>query len=179
MFSKIVDENLELHLVSEKYAEELNSLIHKNLEHISEWVPWATENYSVDSAKEFIKAGKQRFVETEMADFLILENKKLIGIVGFNRPDLVHKSVEIGYWLDKNKTGKGIITRCCKILIDYAFKEQDFNRISIKCATGNFKSQAIPERLGFTKEGIARQDEKLHDKFIDLIVYSMLKEEWR
>ncbi len=178
MFSKTVDENLELRLVSERYAEELNSLIHNNLEHISQWMPWATENYSVDSAKEFIKAGKQRFVETEMPDLFILENKELIGIVGFNRPDLVHKSVEIGYWLAKNKTGKGIITKCCKILIDYAFNELDFNRICIRCAVENKKSQAIPERLGFTKEGIARQDEKLHDRFVDLIVYSMLKEEW-
>ncbi len=179
MLSHQVEENLELRLVSERYAEELLAVVKDNFEHLNEWMPWAKKDYSIDSAKQFINMNRKRFAENELTDFFIFESNKFVGVVGFNSPDFLNRSIEIGYWLDKNNTGKGIITKCCKVVIDFAFEELNFNRIAIRCATENFKSQAIPERLGFTKEGVSKEAEWLHEKFVDLIVYSMLKKEWK
>jgi len=54
------------------------------------------------------------------------------------------------------------------------------NRIQIKCASGNIPSKKIPQRLGFSLEGIERDGELLSDgKFTDLEVYSMLKKDFR
>lgn len=55
----------------------------------------------------------------------------------------------------------------------------DLNRIEIKAAVKNFKSQAIPEKLNFKKEGILRQAEFVNNEFIDLFIYSILKNEWK
>jgi ribosomal-protein-serine acetyltransferase len=71
--------------------------------------------------------------------------------------------------------GKGIITKSCKAIIDFSFLDLHLNRIEIKCGTENFKSKTIPEKLNFTQEGIIRQGELLYDKFIDLNLYSLLK----
>jgi ribosomal-protein-serine acetyltransferase len=46
------------------------------------------------------------------------------------------------------------------------------------CATENEKSCAVPERLGFRREGIERQAEWLYDHFVDHAVYSALASEW-
>ncbi len=70
------------------------------------------------------------------------------------------------------------MTRACRALVDYAFAKLQLNRVEIRCATGNLRSQAIPERLGFTREGTLREGEWLYDHFVDLIVYSMLAREW-
>jgi ribosomal-protein-serine acetyltransferase len=51
--------------------------------------------------------------------------------------------------------------------------------VEIGCAPGNRKSCAIPERLGFTREGVLRQREWLYDHFVDHVVYGILAEEWR
>jgi len=60
-------------------------------------------------------------------------------------------------------------------MISYAFNEMNLNRIQLKAATGNLKSQHVAERTGFTREGIER-DGELHSRgFVDLIVYSLLK----
>ncbi|MDP9371062.1 MAG: GNAT family N-acetyltransferase, partial [Chloroflexota bacterium] len=40
------------------------------------------------------------------------------------------------------------------------------------------KSCAIPERLGFAREGTLRQVEWLYDHFVDHHVYGMLAAEW-
>ncbi|TGV06666.1 N-acetyltransferase, partial [Mesorhizobium sp. M00.F.Ca.ET.186.01.1.1] len=55
----------------------------------------------------------------------------------------------------------------------------NLEKITIQAATGNAKSRAIPERLGFQLEGILRRNEFLYDHFVDHAVYSMLKEEWQ
>ena len=54
----------------------------------------------------------------------------------------------------------------------------NLNRIEIKASLKNFKSQAIPTRLNFRKEGVLRQAEFVNNEFIDLFLYSMLKDKW-
>ena len=71
------------------------------------------------------------------------------------------------------------MTAACRALVNYAFHEFKLHRVEIKCATGNTKSCAIPERLLFTKEGIIKDGEWLYDHFVDLVIYRMLDHEWK
>ena len=48
------------------------------------------------------------------------------------------------------------MTACTKVLIRYVFEEFDINRVEIQMSTRNPKSKAIPERLGFTQEGVLK-----------------------
>ncbi len=70
------------------------------------------------------------------------------------------------------------MTRACKAIIDHTFKDLGLHRVEIRCAAENFKSQAIPERLGFAREGVIRQAEWLYDHFEDHVVYGLLAPEW-
>ena len=71
------------------------------------------------------------------------------------------------------------MTRACQGLIRYGFDELNLNRIVIYVAPENLKSQAVPERLGFQKEGVLRQSIWIYDRFLDLVVYSLLASEWK
>ena len=57
-------------------------------------------------------------------------------------------------------------------------RELQLNRIEIRAAIGNVKSQAIPEKLGFAKEGCVREAEWLYDHYVDHIIYGMLKSDF-
>ena len=70
------------------------------------------------------------------------------------------------------------MTASCRAVVQYAFNDMGLNRVVIRCATGNRRSRAIPERLGFTLEGVAKQSEWLYDHFVDLAIYSLLRSEW-
>lgn len=111
--------------------------------------------------------------------FEIAENNVFAGLISLKEIDNLNAKAEIGYWLDAAMTGKGIMTRSCKALISYAFDELRLNRVCIKTAVANKKSAAIPFSLGFLPEGTERAGELLNNKFKDLLVYSILKHEWK
>ncbi|EZS77642.1 GNAT family N-acetyltransferase, partial [Staphylococcus aureus] len=72
----------------------------------------------------------------------------------------------------------GIMTQAVEALIKYCFDEIDLNRIEISVAVNNEKSQAIPERLGFTREGMLRDNELLNGIYSSSYIYSLLKSEF-
>jgi ribosomal-protein-serine acetyltransferase len=88
------------------------------------------------------------------------------------------RRTELGYWIAQNEEGKGTISKACKLLIDYAFAELDLNRIEIRCSVENTRSAAIPERLGFTLEGVLRQSHMRNGRLHDFSIYGLLRSEW-
>lgn len=179
MFSHRVDDEIELRLPEERFAEEATALVRRNLEHLSEWVKWAHENFSVEDALEFIRRNRRSFAENKGYAVHIIYRGRHAGNVGYNHIDWANRATEIGYWLAAPFQGKGVMTRACGALVAHAFKEFNLNRVEIRCGSGNARSRGVPERLGFKQEGVLRQAEVLHGRFIDLVVYAMLAEEWR
>jgi ribosomal-protein-serine acetyltransferase len=109
----------------------------------------------------------------------IRAEEKIVGLIDMHKIDVINLSASIGYWLDRNKQGRGIMTRSCRAVVSHAFSIYGLNRIEIRCAVGNMHSAAIPKRLGFGYEGVCREAEWLYDHFASHEVYSMLAKDWR
>src|SRR5262249_2414636 len=104
--------------------------------------------------------------------------RALAGVVGLHFIDWTNRKTSIGYWLAEAQQGKGVMTRACAALIDHSFGTLGLNSMQLECAVGNEKSCAIPERRGFSREGVLRQREWLYDRFVDHVSYSLLAAEW-
>jgi ribosomal-protein-serine acetyltransferase len=128
--------------------------------------------------KEYIKNSIAQTGEKKEVSFLIVSEKSVIGRIGIHNINFQNKNASIGYWLIKNAQGKGIISKATRSLITYSFQTLGLNRIEIRAATDNKRSQSIPERLGMLKEGTLREAELVNGKFLDLEVYSVLSKEW-
>lgn len=103
---------------------------------------------------------------------------ELSGTIGTHKIDWLNRRVEFGYWIASDLQGRGIMTEACRAVIRHAFEEWRLNRVEIHCATGNQKSCAIPERLGFRFEGTSRQAQLVNGDYYDIRVYAILAEEW-
>jgi len=180
MFSLKIDDELELALPSESNIEKAFAVVMENYEFLHEWMPWVNETISPESVGEYYRTTLRKFAagEDEIGLNLVFRGKIVggLGMFEINRRD---KSAEIGYWLAQSATGRGLMTRAVEKLLEYGFEELVLNRIVIKCAPENGKSRAVPERLGFTLEGVEREAGWLHTRFVDHVVYSMLAREWR
>lgn len=74
--------------------------------------------------------------------------REVLGALGLHRrsqPD----SLEIGYWLRGDMTGRGYATEAVGALICAAFDELGVQRLEIRCDPRNVRSAAVPHRLGF------------------------------
>ncbi|MGJ7919390.1 GNAT family N-acetyltransferase [Neobacillus sp. LXY-4] len=178
MFTLKVDQEIELQLFQIQHAEELFYLVDQNRDHLKMWLPWVNNMTSPIQYHTIIPMWLKQFAENDGFNAGIRYKGALVGSIGFHQMDWHNSQTSLGYYLARNAQGHGIMTRSVHALINYAFYELGLNRIEIRCGQKNHKSRAIPERLGFTKEGIIRDGERLYYSFHNLIVYSMLAKEW-
>lgn len=178
MFCYAIDDELSIALPEHRMAEELTALVLKNLDRLKPWMPWAIDDYSIEHCRGFIKRSLEAFAENGRFEACIVLNGTVIGTIGFHNYETANRSAHIGYWIDRDHEGKGIVSRCCEAIIEHLFDDLNLNRVQINCNIENKRSRAIPEKLGFTLEGIQREVEFLHDRFGDWAVYSLLRSEW-
>jgi ribosomal-protein-serine acetyltransferase len=179
MFSLRVDDELVLAFPTEDSLEEGYALTMANYDHLRPWSQWLNEDFSLDKAREFYRRNVQKFESGDQIHLRILFKGEIVGGIDLFEINSHRRSAEIGYWVSKDHNGRGLATRSVKRLLEHAFDELKLNRIVIKCIPENMKSRAIPEKLGFTTEGIEREGGWMHTKFVDHVVYSLLADEWR
>src|SRR5262249_24708587 len=160
MFRATVRPGVELKLLEERHATTVFALIDKDRQYLREWLPFVDSTVTQDDTLAFIRFSLGQFAANEGLAAGIWQVSVFCGVLGTRKIDWMNRRVEIGYWIGRAAQGAGIVTDCCRALINHAFKEWDLNRIEIQCGVGNEKSAAIPKRLGFTLEGTRRQAEQ-------------------
>lgn len=174
-----INEMLSLKLRHEDDAEKVFILTDKNRDYLSPWFPWVDMTLSSEDSKKFVLECQEKFQNKKSADFGVIYEGDFIGSMGFHTIKMRDEWAEIGYWIDEDFQGKGIMTECVKAVIKYGFDELNLHRIQIKCDTRNLRSKAIPERLGFKLEGVIRESRKNEGgAFSDMLIYSLLRNEW-
>ncbi len=179
MLSFLIDDDIVLKILEPEDANLLFALIESDRSYLRRWLPWVDTNITLEDSKLFILSTIEQHKMNLGFQCGIWFRSIFAGIIGFHRIDWMNKNVEIGYWLGEKFQGQGIMTKACHFLVDCAFSEYHLNRVQIRCAVGNTKSNAIIERLGFNKEGITKQAEFLYDHYVDLFVYGMTADEWK
>ncbi|WP_442601684.1 GNAT family N-acetyltransferase [Paenibacillus sp. KN14-4R] len=178
MLTHVIDHQLYLKLFEPRDAEALFQLVQANRNYLREWLPWVDGTRSVDDTKAFIEATSVQFTNNNGFTSGVYWNSTLCGMISFHAMDWSNKKTSLGYWLAKPYQGHGIMTRTCREILSYAFTQLGMHRVEIRAGLHNYRSRALPERLGFTFEGIARESEWLYDHYIDHAVYSMLFSDW-
>lgn len=173
-----VNETIILRPLSARDADTLFLLVEQSREHVQKWLPWLKHIQSSSDALFFITNEEELARKQKSMILGIFMASSCIGVIGFHQLDFQNKIGSLGYFLEKQYEGKGIMTQSATALISYAFFELKLNRIELRIATENAASNKLAKRLGFIKEGILRQVEWLETKYVDHVVYGLLKEEW-
>jgi ribosomal-protein-serine acetyltransferase len=179
MFRAQIRENVYLRLLEERHAAEVFALCDRDRAYLREWLPWVDATETVDDTLSFIRSSLEQFGSNKGFVAGIWSERQFCGVIGTHKLDLLNRKGEIGYWLGRSFQGKGIMTEACRAVVTHLLGDMDLNRVEIHCARENEKSCAIPVRLGFGEEGLAREAQFLHGHFHDLRRFIMLKRDWK
>ena len=179
MFRRLVAPGIEMKLLEAGDAKPLYFLADKNRARLRQWLPWVDQTTSPEDVRSFILRVLDQFYANLGPQTGIWVDGALSGSIGCHPIDWTNRNCSLGYWVDRAQEGKGIITRCCASLLDYLFQELGLHRVEIRCGTENSRSCAIPQRLGFSREGVSREAEWVTDHWVDLVVWGILEDDWR
>lgn len=105
--------------------------------------------------------------------------EKLIGNCGLHDIDWKNRTTEVGIMIgEKELHGKGYGTEAMELLLEYGFQTVNLNRIQLHVYDFNIRAIKSYTKIGFVEEGRLRQAQFKNGKYHDMILMSMLCEEW-
>ena len=103
------------------------------------------------------------------------DNPKLIGIIGHYRIKPEHYRAEIGYMILPEFNGKGIVTEAVREVVKYGFDIIKLHSIEAIIDPENLASAKVLEKNGFIKEAHLKENEFYEGRFLDSVIYSIVK----
>ncbi|MFB3387553.1 GNAT family N-acetyltransferase [Flavobacterium sp. LAR06] len=104
-----------------------------------------------------------------------LDNNIFYGAGGFNNLNKEHKKSEIGFWLLSEFWGQGFMQEAFPLICDYGFNKLDLNRIEGFVDSGNINCKKALEKMNFKLEGTMRECEIKNGEYLNVDIYSKLK----
>ncbi|MFT4127278.1 MAG: GNAT family protein [Gordonia sp. (in: high G+C Gram-positive bacteria)] len=83
----------------------------------------------------------------------------------------------IGYWIDRDHTGRGIATAAVALGVDHCFGPVGLHRLDATVQPTNAASQAVLTKLGFRQEGLLRRYMDVNGRWRDHILFALTAEE--
>jgi ribosomal-protein-serine acetyltransferase len=151
-------------------ADALFQAVTDSLDHLRPWLPWAAD-YSRESAKEFLAGSVKDWDEGTAYNYAILTaipggsapadsaladsalaDRALVGGIGL-MTRCGPGGLEIGYWVHRAYTGRGLATAATAALVRQAFGLPGVDWVEIVHDELNVASGQIPRKLGFAEVG--------------------------
>jgi [ribosomal protein S5]-alanine N-acetyltransferase len=134
-------------------AEELAALLAANRSFLAPFEPVRPDSF-------FTVAGQRaRLSDTgggEYWRFAILDGEAIAGTISLaNVTRGAFQSATTGYWVDRERNGRGLATAAVGELVRFAFEEAGLHRVEAGTLVDNVASQRVLERNGFERFGLA------------------------
>jgi ribosomal-protein-serine acetyltransferase len=174
-FQLHLDERTEIRLLHAQDADALYDLTVHNREHLSRWMTWSDGVIDASDTYAYLRSAEKEAYEHTAFKAGIWRDGHLIGAIDLHDVDWRNGCARIGYWLTRDQTGQGIMSRAVHLMVEYAFDALDLHRLEIHVATENHASRRIPERLGFTLEGVLREVQRMRGTYLDHALYAIIR----
>ena len=85
----------------------------------------------------------------------------------------------VGYSLDKNKEGRGLMSEALALVVRYAFDDLNLKRVQAGYVPHNARSAKVLERAGFEREAYCREYLFVGGQWHDHIDTSLINAAWK
>ena len=88
------------------------------------------------------------------------------------------QSATIGYWIDRARAGRSLMSEAIVVLAQFAFEELNLHRLEICIIPRNSNSRRVVEKLNIREEGIAQRFLEINGAWEDHMRFGFTVEEW-
>lgn len=106
------------------------------------------------------------------------ENERMLGTISFWKIDQENHRAEIGYILDPDWQGKGLMSDAMRLVIDYGFSNMRLHGIDANVNPANQKSINLLTKFGFQKEAHFRENYFFNGHYFDSAIYCLLRSDY-
>lgn len=177
---RIETERLVVRCYNPSDAQLLAKSVTESVDHLKPWMPWVhLEPEAIEEKEERLQRMRGLFDLQRDYTYGIFnkDESRLLGGTGLHTR-LSESELEIGYWIHKDFTNKGLTTESTAALIKVAFEIIHIHRIEIHCDPANLASASIPRKLGFTHEGTLRAKTPFLGRWSDSMIWGLLEDEY-
>ncbi|MFJ5553194.1 GNAT family N-acetyltransferase [Streptomyces sp. NPDC093225] len=179
MFAIDLADDAQLRPLEVWHAEEFLAHMDRGREFIGQYIAFPDRAVDLDGTREFLRTNAEKAANDSTRLFGIWIEGTLRGGVLFPVFDAAGGNAEVGCWMEPAGAGRGLITKACGVLIDHAVHVRGIHRLEWHVCTENEKSIAVAKRLGFTLEGVQRENYLHRGRRQSTEVWSLLAPEWR
>lgn len=165
---------IELRAVNERYTADLHHLVIKNRAYLQDYLNWPQFVGTEDDTRQNIQSNQMLHQRGYAKMFLIFSDNVLVGVLSFNAIEPLNKTGYIGYWLDEDYQGQGIVSRALEAFIQHYATGGEIRRFVIKCRVANAASNQVALRNGFLLEGCLKEAEFLNGRYDDQNIYARI-----
>jgi ribosomal-protein-alanine N-acetyltransferase len=156
----------------------------RNGEWLTQWEPMRlTHHPDPETNREVFAARcgareRERLAGTQFA-FGVFVDGAFAGEINLNNVVRgAFQSATIGYWIDKSRAGRSLMSEAVVVLAQYAFEEMRLHRLEICIIPRNVNSRRVMEKLDIRTEGTAERFLEINGVWEDHIRYGITYEEW-
>jgi ribosomal-protein-serine acetyltransferase len=132
-------------------AQVVCELVTESLEHLRPWMPWAVR-YDAAAAAEYTQRCEQDWKSGAAFNYAITTAGEPAGSCSL-MARIGPGGLEIGYWVHRGHTRRGLATAAAAALTDAALALPGIDRVEIVHDEANIASGGVPRKLGFTEVG--------------------------
>lgn len=175
--NKFTHPDFSLRLAQADDAQRLLDFRLRNREHLTPFEPQRHKShYQLLFVQIYLEQLVQSMKDKKSVNFVILtpDERELIGTLNFSYI-MPHpfNACYLGYALDKDYQGKGVMTQALQFGIDYLFTQKKLHRIMANYIPDNQRSGRVLERLGFEQEGFAKNYLEINGKWADHVLTAL------
>lgn len=173
---------LTLRLLVAADAPALLDLMITNRAFLKPWSPRSVDSQYTLAAVESDIAQKQQMINEDRGYGFGIFTRPEEALIGrINISQIVRgafRNCFLGYWLDANHNGQGLMSEAVPAVVRFAFDELGLHRVEATTLTYNIGSQHVLTRAGFRHEGLALNYLQIDGRWQDHYRFAITAEEF-
>ena len=167
---------LILRVRREQDSAPLAAAYQRNRGHLAPWDPTRTEDFFTEDGQ--LSQTRELLALRDMdatLPLVLADGQEIAG--GMTLSGIVRgafQSATVGYWLDRDHTGRGLASEALTVVVEAARDQYDLHRIQAATLLANHASQSVLTRAGFERIGVAPKYLQIAGRWQDHVLFQRI-----